>query len=93
MTLEGTPEALADAQSGIREIAMGSPYERAVQGDAITQRLADTFQQAGDTPDFYGPVGEQIVTDEVVEASPLDDNMDEVIAETMAGRPPTASAM
>lgn len=93
MALEGTPEALADAQSGIREIAMGSPYERAVQGDAITQRLADTFQQAGDTPDFYGPVGEQIVTDEVVEASPLDDNMDEVIAETMAARPQTSSEM
>lgn len=55
MALEGTPQALADAQSGIREIAMGSPYERAVQGDAITQRLADTFQQAGATPDFYGP--------------------------------------
>jgi hypothetical protein len=93
MALEGTPEALADAQSGIREIAMGSPYERAVQGDAITQQLASTFQQAGDTPDFYGPVGEQIVTDEVVEASPLDDNMDEVIAETMAARPQTSSEM
>lgn len=93
MALEGTPEALADAQSGIREIAMGSPYERAVQGDAITQQLASTFQQAGETPDFYGPVGEQIVTDEVVEASPLDDNMDEVIAETMAARPQTSSEM
>ena len=55
MALEGTPQALADAQSGIREIAMGSPYERAVQGDAITQQLANTFQQAGATPDFYGP--------------------------------------
>lgn len=93
MALEGTPQALADAQSGIREIAMGSPYERAVQGDAITQRLADTFQQAGETPDFYGPVGEQMVTDEVVEASPLDDNMEEVIAETMSARPQTSSEM
>ena len=93
MALEGTPEALADAQSGIREIAMGSPYERAVQGDAITQRLADTFQQAGETPDFYGPVGEQMVTDEVVEASPLDDNMEEVIAETMSARPQTSLEM
>jgi hypothetical protein len=55
MALEGTPQALADAQSGIREIAMGSPYERAVQGDAITRQLASTFQQAGETPDFYGP--------------------------------------
>mgnify|MGYP003112359067 CR=1 FL=1 len=93
MALEGTPQALADAQSGIREIAMGSPYERAVQGDAITQRLADTFQQAGETPDFYGPVGEQMVTDEVVEASPLDDNMEEVIAETMSARPQTSLEM
>lgn len=55
MALEGTPQALADAQTGIREIAMGRPYERAVQGDAITQQLASTFQQAGETPDFYGP--------------------------------------
>ena len=55
MALEGTPQALADAQSGIREIAMGSPYQRAIQGDAITQQLASTFQQAGETPDFYGP--------------------------------------
>tara|TARA_Y100001937_G_C7131580_1_gene337752 strand:- start:909 stop:2063 length:1155 start_codon:yes stop_codon:yes gene_type:complete len=93
MALAGTPQALADAQSGIREIAMGSPYERAVQGDAITQRLADTFQQAGETPDFYGPVGEQMVTDEVVEASPLDDNMEEVIAETMSARPQTSLEM
>ena len=93
MALAGTPQALADAQSGIREIAMGSPYERAVQGDAITQRLADTFQQAGEPPDFYGPVGEQMVTDEVVEASPLDDNMEEVIAETMSARPQTSLEM
>ena len=100
MALEGTPQALADAQSGIREIAMGSPYQRAIQGDAITQQLASTFQQAGETPDFYGPVGEQMVTDEVVEETPLrplppilDDNMDEVIAETMAARPEVSSEM
>ena len=55
MALAGTPQALADAQSGLREIAMGSPYERAIQGDATTQQLANLFQSAGETPDFYGP--------------------------------------
>jgi len=55
MALEGTPQALADAQTGIREIALGSPYERAIAGDSQAQGLAQLFKDAGATPDFYGP--------------------------------------
>ena len=55
MALEGTPQALADAQSSVREIAMGSPYDRAVAGDSQTRGLAQLFEDAGATPDFYGP--------------------------------------
>lgn len=54
MALEGTPQGFADAQTGMREIALGSPYERAIAGDATTQGLAQLFQDAGATPDFYG---------------------------------------
>lgn len=36
----------------MREIALGSPYERAIAGDATTQGLAQLFQDAGATPDF-----------------------------------------
>ena len=51
MALEGTPQALADAQSSVREIAMGSPYDRAVAGDSQTRGLAQLFEAAGATPD------------------------------------------
>lgn len=54
MALEGTPQGFADAQTGMREIAMGSPYERAVAGDSQAQGLAQLFQNATTTPDFYG---------------------------------------
>ena len=96
MALEGTPEALADAQSGIREIAMGSPYQRAIQGDAITQQLASIFQQAGETPDFYEPLTERLPVEDVeviegeLEKMPP---LDESIAQTMSERPQTSSEM
>ena len=44
MALAGTPESVREAQSGLREIAMGTPYSRAVQSDPVVQRLADTIQ-------------------------------------------------
>ena len=55
MALEGTPESFREAQEGLREIAIGSPYQRAVAGDQVTAGLFDTIGRAGATPDFYGP--------------------------------------
>lgn len=55
MALEGTPESFREAQEGLREIAVGSPYQRAVSGDQVTAGLFDTIGRAGATPDFYGP--------------------------------------
>jgi hypothetical protein len=55
MALEGTPESFREAQEGLREIATGSPYQRAVAGDQVTAGLFDTIGRAGTTPDFYGP--------------------------------------
>ena len=42
-------------KKGLREIATGSPYQRAVAGDQVTAGLFDTIGRAGTTPDFYGP--------------------------------------
>ena len=94
MALEGTPQAFADAQSGMREIAMGSPYERSIQGDATTQQLANLFQAAGETPDFYGSALEEdgVVTD-ADQVVAYDDGLDEFVAQTMSERPQTSSEM
>ena len=102
MALEGTPESLREAQEGLREIAVGSPYQRAVSGDQVTAGLFDTIGRAGATPDFYGPIGEiptteevEVVEDEVEEIPPLsfDQELDESIAQTMSERPQTSSEM
>ena len=96
MALEGTPESFREAQEGLREIAVGSPYQRAVSGDQVTAGLFDTIGRAGTTPDFYGPIGErptaeevEVIEDEVEEISPLDES----IAQTMSERPQTSSEM
>ena len=96
MALEGTPESFREAQEGLREIAIGSPYQRAVAGDQVTAGLFDTIGRAGTTPDFYGPIGErptteevEVIEDEVEEISPLDES----IAQTMSERPQTSSEM
>ena len=96
MALEGTPESFREAQEGLREIATGSPYQRAVAGDQVTAGLFDTIGRAGTTPDFYGPIGERPTTEEVEvieveveEISPLDES----IAQTMSERPQTSSEM
>ena len=96
MALEGTPESFREAQEGLREIATGSPYQRAVAGDQVTAGLFDTIGRAGTTPDFYGPIGErptteevEVIEDEVEEISPLDES----IAQTMSERPQTSSEM
>ena len=102
MALEGTPESLREAQEGLREIAIGSPYQRAVAGDQVTAGLFDTIGRAGTTPDFYGPIGErptteevEVIEDEVEEIPPLsfDQELDESIAQTMSERPQTSSEM
>ena len=102
MALEGTPESFREAQEGLREIAVGSPYQRAVSGDQVTAGLFDTIGRAGTTPDFYGPIGErptteevEVIEDEVEEIPPLsfDQELDESIAQTMSERPQTSSEM
>ena len=102
MALEGTPESLREAQEGLREIAVGSPYQRAVSGDQVTAGLFDTIGRAGATPDFYGPIAErptaeevEVIEDEVEEIPPLsfDQELDESIAQTMSERPQTSSEM
>ena len=102
MALEGTPESLREAQEGLREIAIGSPYQRAVAGDQVTAGLFDTIGRAGETPDFYGPIAErptteevEVIEDEVEEIPPLsfDQELDESIAQTMSERPQTSSEM
>ena len=102
MALEGTPESFREAQEGLREIAIGSPYQRAVAGDQVTAGLFDTIGRAGTTPDFYGPIAERPIAeevegieDEVEEIPPLsfDQELDESIAQTMSERPQTSSEM
>ena len=40
MAEAGTPQTFTEAQRGFREVAGGTPYQRAVQGDEVTQELA-----------------------------------------------------
>ena len=41
MALAGTPESVRDAQAGLREIALGTPYARSIQTDPAVQRLTE----------------------------------------------------
>ena len=53
MALAGTPESFREAQSGIREIATGSPYQRAAQADEVTESmLADVARYGQERPEF-----------------------------------------
>jgi len=53
MALAGTPESFREAQQGIREIGMGSPYQRALQADEVTQALgANVGKYATERPEF-----------------------------------------
>lgn len=66
MALAGTPQSLVEAQEGLREISMGTPYSRAVQSDPVVQRLQDTIggsvdAQAQRLSDVV-PTGEEGVT-------------------------------
>ena len=48
MALAGTPTGVRDAQAGLQEIAMGSPYARSIQADPAVQRLAETITGAAE---------------------------------------------
>ena len=53
MAETGTPETFTEAQKGFREVMGGSPYERAIEGDEITQELARQVGQYSTTrPQF-----------------------------------------
>ena len=55
MALAGTPESFREAQQGIREIGMGSPYQRALQADEVTEALgANVGKYALERPEFTG---------------------------------------
>ena len=53
MAVAGTPQSLREAQAGIREIAGGSPYQRAAQADEVTESmLADVARYGQQRPEF-----------------------------------------
>ena len=53
MAQAGTPQTFTEAQKGFREVMGGSPYERAIEGDDITQELARQVGQYSTTrPQF-----------------------------------------
>lgn len=53
MALAGTPESFREAQQATREVMAGSPYQRAVQADEVTQELARQFgEYAVNRPEF-----------------------------------------
>ena len=53
MALAGTPESFREAQQGIREIGMGSPYQRALQADEVTEALGvNVGKYATERPEF-----------------------------------------
>jgi len=55
MALAGTPQSLLDAQMGLKEIAIGSPYQRAVAGDAFTEDMIEqTREYREQRPEFAG---------------------------------------
>ena len=55
MALAGTPQSLLDAQMGLKEIATGSPYQRAVAGDEFTEDMIEqTREYREERPEFAG---------------------------------------
>jgi hypothetical protein len=53
MALSGTPESFRESQQATREVMAGSPYQRAVQADEVTQELARQFgEYAVNRPEF-----------------------------------------
>jgi len=53
MALAGTPESFRESQQATREVMAGSPYQRAVQADEVTQELARQFgEYAVNRPEF-----------------------------------------
>jgi hypothetical protein len=55
MALAGTPQSLLDAQMGMKEIATGSPYQRAVAGDQFTEDMINQVSEyREERPEFAG---------------------------------------
>mgnify|MGYP003638660199 CR=1 FL=1 len=55
MALAGTPQSLLDAQMGLKEVAVGSPYQRAVAGDQFTEDMIEqTREYREERPEFAG---------------------------------------
>ena len=53
MAEAGTPQTFTEAQRGFREVMGGTPYQRAVQGDEVTQELArQVGQYTTQRPEF-----------------------------------------
>jgi hypothetical protein len=53
MAEAGTPQTFTEAQKGFREVMAGSPYQRVVQGDEVTQELArQVGQYTTQRPEF-----------------------------------------
>jgi hypothetical protein len=53
MAEAGTPQGFTEAQKGFREVMAGTPYQRVVQGDEVTQELARQLGQYATTrPEF-----------------------------------------
>ena len=53
MAEAGTPQGFTEAQQGFREVMAGTPYQRVIQGDEVTQELARQLGQYATTrPQF-----------------------------------------
>ena len=53
MAEAGTPQGFTEAQQGFREVMAGTPYQRVIQGDEVTQELARQLGQYATTrPEF-----------------------------------------
>jgi len=73
MALAGTPESFRESQQATREVMAGSPYQRAVQADEVTQELARQFgEYAVHRPEFTGVDTEfEQMSDVVGEVDPV----------------------
>ena len=55
MALAGTPQSLLEAQEGLKEISIGSPYQRAVAGDEFTEDMINQVKEYREgRPEFAG---------------------------------------
>jgi len=53
MALAGTPESFTESQRTMREVMAGSPYQRALQADEVTEQLGkDVGEYAARRPEF-----------------------------------------